>query len=480
VATKTELAACWVNHSGACSRYTSGREGGSGTSCVTLPAPATLTPSLVVVAGRSVECTPPPLHQLQRRYIKFLEADLEEFGANDTRSLYYLGIGWFDVYEKTQQLNGVPVEQPTKGTPAWEALEHSMSYFKRRAAIVEDVNSSVEQRWFTIMKMGEMYERYYHNRRAAVRHYLQCARTDAERSDGWFLAGQAFRLMGNPRAALPLLMTAVGIPMPQRVMFHWAPMYGCVPQGELGNAVAAIPVTEEEVAAAAAPRERARPRQLTAAGLTGKRKDGSAETEQDVVAAVEAPDGVVAALLRDPPHLQRYHIEAAIKAAERAQRSCPPSESGVLDDLKNVLPYLRQQLAEYRRLEAVVRKKAVRQGASVIDNSQPQDTPDAQSSAEIDRSGSTAMGHEVRAPPSPLGGAAASADFAVDEPDRFVAIEPRGEATGAVDARRTCRQVRAATVRWRDVDCATVPEAQGRRSACTAAVTAYRRCVVMP
>jgi hypothetical protein len=423
------------------------------------------------------------------------------------------------VFEKTQQLNGVPVEQVARGSPAWQALEHSMAYFRRRAAIVEDVNSSAEQRWFTLLKMGEMLERYYHDRRAAVRHYLQCARTDAERSDGWFLAAQGLRLMGHPHAALPLLMTAVDLPMPARVMFHWAPMYGCVPQGELGNVVATIAVTEAEVAAAALDRERSRKRRQQVGDLVGNLSAGGVESADDVAAAVQVPDNVVARLLLTAPRLQRYHIEAAIRNGVRAQRTCPPSESGVLADVQNALPHLRQQLAEYKRLEQVLQRRAAAGAAAktatlpatrlrVSDEASVSTAVGAGDEADgwegerdtFDAAGAsdgnlhTPPDDPPRSPPSTRLGAPWASQVASELLDalptgsttrypRLAALQ-RGELDDGSDAvgrgadGPTCRQVRAATVAWHARPCATMLD-DVERAVCAAAARAYVQCVIL-
>lgn len=168
-----------------------------------------------------------------RRYIEMLEADLRDYGDNDARSLYYLGIGHFDLFAAALQEQGRAGLLPED----WEALAAGVRYMERRVALppVDDVGKR-EERWFALLKLGEAHERWYGDNDAAMQAYLHAARLDPERADAWFYAGQNLRLRGRAVAGLPLLLHAASLPQPDRALFHWRLMYSCLPALEVVRA----------------------------------------------------------------------------------------------------------------------------------------------------------------------------------------------------------------------------------------------------
>lgn len=157
------------------------------------------------------------------RYIGFLEADLREY-PNDTRTLYYLGYAHFDIYAQNA---GNP--QPEH----YEDLETAISYFKHRLDI--STHGNPEEKWFAVLKLGEIYERFKRDWNESEKYYELCVELDPERADAWFYLGQHYRLTGDFQRALPLLHNAAVLPPPERSLFQWHYLYDCLGRLELGR-----------------------------------------------------------------------------------------------------------------------------------------------------------------------------------------------------------------------------------------------------
>lgn len=172
----------------------------------------------------------------QRRYIKFLEDDLEEY-PNDTRTLYYLGYAHFDIFHKEAANN------PT--SEHWQALEKGVEYFKQRVSMKSEGNK--EERWFALLKLGEIYERWYNDWKTSESFYRECTRDDPERADPFFYLGQHLRLRGQPDLSLKDLKIAASLTVPDRSLFQWHYLYHCLSKVEYGKALmAASPQSKSE------------------------------------------------------------------------------------------------------------------------------------------------------------------------------------------------------------------------------------------
>lgn len=171
----------------------------------------------------------------QRRYIKFLEDDLEEY-PNDTRTLYYLGYAHFDIFHKSPH---------TATKEQWDALAKGVDYFKQRVAMKTEGNK--EERWFALLKLGEIYERWYQDWKTAEFYYRECTTDDPERADPFFYLGQHLRLRNNPDGSLPDLKMAASLEVPERSLFQWHYLYHCLSKLEYGRALkSALPQSKGE------------------------------------------------------------------------------------------------------------------------------------------------------------------------------------------------------------------------------------------
>jgi tetratricopeptide (TPR) repeat protein len=149
------------------------------------------------------------------RYIGFLEADLIDY-PEDPRTLYYLGYAHFDIFQQNKD-DPKPVH--------WDHLKKAVEYMGRRAKLKD---GNMEEKWFANLKLGEIYERFYRDYDKAHHYYDQCTHDDPERADAWFYIGQRFRLSGENLKALPGLMKASSLPIPQRSLFQWHYLYNCL------------------------------------------------------------------------------------------------------------------------------------------------------------------------------------------------------------------------------------------------------------
>lgn len=162
--------------------------------------------------------------QKNERYIGFLEDDLIDY-PNDTRTLYYLGYAHFSIFNDNSQ-------NPSESH--WQDLEKGVNYFKQRI----ELDGNKEELWFTLMKLGEIYERFYHDWDESLKFYVLCTEKDGERADAWFYIGQHYRLRGDDRG-LPYLKKAATLEVPDRALFQWHHLYQCLAALDYGRALQA-------------------------------------------------------------------------------------------------------------------------------------------------------------------------------------------------------------------------------------------------
>jgi hypothetical protein len=104
---------------------------------------------------------------------------------------------------------------------------------------------NAEERWFAMLKLGEIFERFYAQWPVAEHWYNACVRLDRERADAFFYVGQHYRLHGDHARAAAVLQHAAQLPMPQRSLFQWFSLYQCVAPLELARAVVGMGAREE-------------------------------------------------------------------------------------------------------------------------------------------------------------------------------------------------------------------------------------------
>lgn len=63
-------------------------------------------------------------------------------------------------------------------------------------------SSPCHTRRFTILKLGEIQERFYRNWEEAEKYYSNATRIDPDRADAWFYLGQHYRLSVRSRARI--------------------------------------------------------------------------------------------------------------------------------------------------------------------------------------------------------------------------------------------------------------------------------------
>ena len=154
------------------------------------------------------------------RYIHWLELDLLDY-PNDPRTLYYLAYAHLNLYQSA-------------APDAASHLQQAIAYFERRAAVEA---GNLEERWFAMLKLGEVQERFVKDWAAAERWYLQAVELDGERVDPYFYLGQHFRLSGVYDRAYHWLSKAVRLERPDRALFQWELLYHCLRFIEFGEAV---------------------------------------------------------------------------------------------------------------------------------------------------------------------------------------------------------------------------------------------------
>jgi len=159
-----------------------------------------------------------------------LEADLLDY-PDDTRTLYYLGYAHFDIFSQNKN-NATPEH--------WDHLKKAVDYFTYRIGLKTgsgDEKGNAEERWFSMLKLGEIYERFYRDWSMADKYYTECVRADPDRADAYFYLGQHYRLGKNTKESLPFLRKAAVMSIPQRSLFQWHYLYQCIAKLEYVRAL---------------------------------------------------------------------------------------------------------------------------------------------------------------------------------------------------------------------------------------------------
>lgn len=97
-----------------------------------------------------------------------------------------------------------------------------------------------EERWFTLLKLGEIHERFYQDWNKAKSFYEECAEADPERADSFFYLAQGHRLRNEPELALPYIDKGANLEIPERSLFHWLFLYNCLTKLEYGRIAIAL------------------------------------------------------------------------------------------------------------------------------------------------------------------------------------------------------------------------------------------------
>ena len=160
----------------------------------------------------------------QERYIAWMAADLLDF-PDDPRALYYLGYGHLDLYNT----HGGTIEPRHR-----ESLQKSVEYFNRRVDLPPAVGNK-EERWFALLKLAEIHERFLGDWPKAEVYYKRCIALDDQRADPPFYLGQHYRLVGDPLSAEPYLYAAATMTAPVRSLFMWYHLYDCLSKLEYGR-----------------------------------------------------------------------------------------------------------------------------------------------------------------------------------------------------------------------------------------------------
>ena len=159
------------------------------------------------------------------RYIRWLELDLLDY-PDDPRTLYYLAYAHLNLF-LTSHAAG------TDSAGLVDAnLSRAIGYFERRAA----VEGNFEERWFAVLKLGEVYERFLRDWATAERWYREARERDGDRADPAFYLGQHYRLAGAYEEGWRWLVQAARLPRPSRSLFQWELLYQCLRYVELAEA----------------------------------------------------------------------------------------------------------------------------------------------------------------------------------------------------------------------------------------------------
>ena len=172
-------------------------------------------------------------------YLKWLHKDLEEM-PGDPRTIYYLGHAHVDMIGPNARAD-VMADPPGPGA---EHVRKALEFFKWRADIRFGYH---EERWFALLKAGEICERYLADYQCSTSMWSKAHRLDSERVDALFYLGQHFRLAQAPLKSIPYLVDAVKLKYPARSLFNWDYMYACLRHVELGRAVVAALASGLEV-----------------------------------------------------------------------------------------------------------------------------------------------------------------------------------------------------------------------------------------
>ena len=160
------------------------------------------------------------------RYIHWLELDLEEY-PDDPRTLYYLAYAHLNLFTREGGGGGGGGRGVVDGN-----LSVAIGYFERRAR----VEGNLEERWFAMLKLGEVSERFVKDWTRAEHWYTQAIDLDGDRADPPFYIGQHYRLSGDYEQAHRWLRQAAALERPERSLFQWEWLYTCLRFVELGEA----------------------------------------------------------------------------------------------------------------------------------------------------------------------------------------------------------------------------------------------------
>eukprot|EP00164_Ancoracysta_twista_P016037 GFYU01026746.1.p1 GENE.GFYU01026746.1~~GFYU01026746.1.p1 ORF type:complete len:548 (+),score=142.89 GFYU01026746.1:146-1789(+) len=184
-------------------------------------------------------------------YIYYLNKDLDDF-PNDARTLYYLGFSYLEKYL---------ILRKADDPEAMSFLKKSVSVYERRADIpLADENEvpsgpvskhregvgNFEERYFAILKLGEIYERYMNSWDKAMRWYERAIEEDELRAEPWFYIGQHYRLANQGQRALKYLRKALSLQIPDRSLFVWADLYNCIVPLEFARTIDEMSEPEKE------------------------------------------------------------------------------------------------------------------------------------------------------------------------------------------------------------------------------------------
>ena len=166
-----------------------------------------------------------------KRYIRWLELDLLDWPM-DPRTLYYLAYAHLNLF--LRDMNSEHGRQ---------ALSVAVDYFKQRTS----VEGNKEERWFAILKLAEIHERYLADWSEAQRWYESAIELDGLRADPYFYVGQHYRLLGEYERAHGWLVKAVKLDEPERSLFQWRMLYLCLVKVEFSEAVTRWHAASERV-----------------------------------------------------------------------------------------------------------------------------------------------------------------------------------------------------------------------------------------
>ncbi|KAJ6229953.1 tpr repeat-containing protein [Anaeramoeba flamelloides] len=169
-----------------------------------------------------------------QKYIYYLELDLEDH-PGDARTLYYLAHAHYEFFTDNQ-------DNPSQ--IHWDHLDKALHYFQLRSEISTD---NEEGRWFSILLMGEINERFLKKWDPAMKHYLDCLELDPERAEPTFYIGQHYRLMGEYKTAEKWLRKSLDLPFPPRSLFNWKYLYSCLRYIEYGRTVKNLELSKREI-----------------------------------------------------------------------------------------------------------------------------------------------------------------------------------------------------------------------------------------
>ena len=171
-----------------------------------------------------------------KRYIRWLELDLLDWPM-DPRTLYYLAYAHLNLFLKDMT-----------GEKGREALDVAVDYFKLRVS----VKGNKEERWFALLKLAEIHERYKGDWAEAQRWYEHAIEMDGLRADPYFYVGQHYRLLGEYEKAYGWLVKGVQLEEPDRSLFQWRMLYVCLVKVEVSEVVTRWQSASESVVREAA------------------------------------------------------------------------------------------------------------------------------------------------------------------------------------------------------------------------------------